>query len=103
MYFIKKHKYFPVDLLNASPTAIGLTSGRLPGLDLFRAVELIPARNLETEVGALPGLKCVMGQYTSYWLGVKFEMLLGSYVYEVQPEARGMIASEVITDDELWG
>ena len=48
LYFIKEHKHFPVILLNASPTAIGLTSGRQPGLDLFRAVKLPPASEVET-------------------------------------------------------
>ena len=49
-----KHKHLPVNLLKASPTGIGLMSGRRPGLDLFRAAKLPLAINLETEEGALP-------------------------------------------------
>ena len=52
--FIREHRHFPVNLLNASPTAMGLMSGGQPGLYLFKAVRQPPARNVETEVGTLP-------------------------------------------------
>ena len=46
--------HFPVSLRNVSPTAMGLTSCRVPSLLLFRAISLPPAKKVDTDIGTFP-------------------------------------------------
>ena len=46
--------HFPVSLLKDSPTAMGLISGGLPSFSLFIALNIPPAKNLDTNRGPLP-------------------------------------------------
>ena len=55
--FVTRQRHLPTKCLNASPTAIGRTSGDESGLSLTRAVRLPPARYLETHDGTFPEAK----------------------------------------------
>ena len=46
--------HLPVNLRKVSPTAMGRMSGRKPFLNLFKAINLPPARKTDTGKGAFP-------------------------------------------------
>ena len=84
-------------LLKVSPTAIGLMSGANPSSFLFSAIRLPPAKDRDTEVGALPAARVLMTNLREVHMGVGRGMLATSSRCSLREQLQclwGMIAGQ---------